>query len=158
MGFLYPIATVVAQVTNAVLGWLMDKMQRKERIGGIGTLVIAFGLLCAAYMHTVEVAVLWAVLFGFMSGMGMLFYSTIFGVWFGKSNFGAIFGMAGTFGTFASGFAPAAVGLMKEAAGEYKSVFEYLCVAAFAISALMWSIKAPTTKPHCTGNPKGPVE
>ena len=95
-------------------------------------------------MNTIPVAVAWSVFFGVMSGFGMLYYSAIFGVWFGKKNFGAIFGLAQVFGTFAAGFAPAAVGLAKEAWGSYRHVFEYLSIIGLVITCLMFCVSKPT--------------
>ena len=148
VSYLYPVATVVAQITNLVLGRVMDSTDKKERIGAFGSVVIAVGMTCAANMTSVFMAAAWAVLFGFMSGMGMLFYTAIFGAWFGKKNYGAIYGFASTWGTVSAGLAPAVVGLMKDAFGSFSPALLLLAVAQTCVAILFCCISKPTQPLH----------
>lgn len=143
VSYLYPIATVVAQVTNLVLGRLLDTTGKKERIGAFGNAVISAGMACAANMTSIPMAVVWAVLFGFMSGMGMLFYTAMFGAWFGKKNYGAIYGFASTWGTVCAGLAPAVVGLMKDAFGSYSPALLLLATLQAIVATLFCCISEP---------------
>lgn len=143
--FFVGLTALATVVVRPVTGWLGDR-QSKQRIGALGVLLGALGLVVLAYSDGgFWGLVLFAVLFAFGDGINSVTWALV-GDFFGRTHFATIRGWMGMLQSAASMPAAVVTGWIYDQTHSYM----YAVIAftiAYALSGLMlWSL-APPARP-----------
>jgi len=116
-------------------GWLGDKLDRKL-VAAVGFTMMGFGLLCFGYTSTGTIwLVPFLVLFGIGYGGGSALRPSLVREYFGRSSFGAIFGLMAGINMLGNVIGPTAAGWVYDNWGSYQAI--WLVFGGLAIVAVI---------------------
>ena len=126
-------------------GWLADKLDRRL-VAAAGFTMVGFGLLCFGYVSTGTIwrLVPFLVLFGIGYGGGNTLRVSLVREYFGRTNFGTIFGLIIGIGGLGSIIGPTAAGWIYDNFGSYQGI--WFVFAGLAIVAVISVLTIPVAE------------
>ena len=118
-------------------GWLIDRIDAKYMLSA-GMILLTTTILFSNFIGSVQLAVVYGIVFGLTLGFGRVIGGVVWANYFGRTHLGAITGITSTIGSAASGLGPLIYGAGRDLAGTYwpSLWLSALFPAALAIAVL----------------------
>jgi sugar phosphate permease len=134
--------TLCSVLGRAGFGWLSDVLNKKW------LLIVAFvlqgiGLFIFSQIHTVLHLIPFILAYAPSYGGGIVMRATITGEYFGRLNFGTIYGVIVGMGTFGGIAGPVVAGLAYDHYGNFRTVFAVFAFVSLFSALLMLALKRP---------------
>jgi MFS family permease len=140
--FFVGLTALSTVIVRPLTGWLGDR-QSKQRIGAIGVLLGALGLVVLAYSDgALWPIVAFAILFAFGDGINSVTWALV-GDCFGRSHFGAIRGWISMFQSFASMPAAVLTGWIYDRTQSYTYALIGFIICYAAAGLILWRLPHP---------------
>lgn len=123
-------------------GWLVDRVDVKYMLS-IGLVLQAVTVLFAGSLASPQLAILFGVVFGLTNAFARVVSNVVWANYFGRKNLGAISGVAGTFGSAASGVGPLIYGFGRDVAGSYWTALWISALLPVAMAILVLFMQRP---------------
>ena len=136
---LLTIIGLVGIVGRTSLGFTGDKFSNKNTLA-ISFILMALAFLTIAASHTVRMLYVYAVIYGFFSGMGILLAS-INAEYFGLRSLGAITGAITFANSIGGSLGPPLAGYIFDARDSYRLAFIICVITAAASGIIIWNLK-----------------
>jgi MFS family permease len=131
-----------------LVGLIGDRFD-KRYLAAIGNLMASLSLVIFALARSVEIAMVYAVLFGIAWGIRGPLMTSIRGDYFGRAHFGKIIGTSSLFTMSLSIIAPIFAGYMADWQGNYRLAFIILAFIS-ALGAAFFVLAKPPKTPRRT--------
>ena len=155
--FFVGLTALATVVVRPLTGWLGDR-QSKQKIGALGVLLGALGLLVLAYADgAVGALVVFAVLFSFGDGINSVTWALV-GDFFGRTHFASIRGWMGMLQSAASMPAAVATGWIYDQTQSYMYALIAFIVAYAASGLILWRLPQPVRPTRHTAGVPRPAE
>jgi MFS family permease len=128
-----PIA-VTSAVVQLASGILIDRIPARILLT-ISLLLHTVILLLAPYLHSVEMAMGFGIIWGIASGLQMTISSVVWAIYFGRRHLGSIFGVTATISSASSALGPMLFGIARDALSSYTFI-----LTASAVLPLIMSV------------------
>ena len=129
-----------------LVGLIGDRFD-KRYLAAIGNLMASASLVIFALAHSIELAMVYAVLFGIAWGIRGPLMTSIRGDYFGRAHFGKIIGTSSLFTMSLSIIAPIFAGYMADWQGNYRLAFIILAFIS-ALGAVFFLLAKPPEPPR----------
>ncbi len=141
-----PLVSIAGRIGS---GWLSDRFSKKKVATGLFGL-IALGLLCTSFAssETLWLIAPFIVFFGIGWGGSTISRVSLISTYFGRSNFGSIFGMCMGMAAMGTVIGPIFAGWVYDNWGSYQITWPVLTVLVLVGMITLYSMPAPAANPN----------
>ena len=148
LAYLYVPIAISSAAGMLVAGYLVDRVRVKSRATALATLagLLSTGLVFVA--GTPVLAVLFALVFGFMDGVQAIGNASVFAYLFGRVHLGRIDSIVNGLYTVFLGLGPSLFGVVRDATGSYTPMLIACAAPLFLLTVLLVLTPAPNPPRH----------
>ena len=134
--------SITTALLGVPLGWVVDRVDAKYLLS-VSLVILTAVILLSSRITSVQVAILFGVMFGVANGFQRVVGSVIYANYFGRKHLGSIQGLTSTFGATASGIGPLIYGVGRDLAGNYTPSLWLSAIYPIVMAVLVLFMKRP---------------
>lgn len=145
---LFLIVTVTNFISMAIAGAIFGRIKNKARAMVMGSVMCFVSQIVLMTAHSYTQAIGFALAYGWMDGVYITGYLTVFAATFGRANVGTIDSVASATLTMACGLGPLAFGYDYDATGSFNIMYWTVLVVSVLSTVMLAFVKMPPPPPE----------
>jgi MFS family permease len=139
---MFGLSAMVMAVAIPILGWILDRVNTKFAFSA-SLVLLSLTLVGIAYVDSVSLAVIYAIIFGINTAANLTFFSYLWAHYFGRKHLGSIQGGGQALGVVGASLGPLPLGIAFDKFGSYDGALRILAILPLFCAVLALFLKTP---------------